>query len=77
MVWAWTLLDREGSVVPEVPVEDLGRADEFTSQSEAETWIGLNWKALLDAGIDAVELTEDGRKVYGPMGLAPATPDQA
>ena len=76
MVWAWTLLDHEGSVVPEVPVEDLGRADEFTSQSEAETWIGLNWKALLSAGIDAVELTEDGRKVYGPMGLAPATSDE-
>jgi hypothetical protein len=77
MVWAWTLLNQEGSVVPEVPVEGLGRADEFTSQSEAETWIGLNWKALLDAGIDAVELTDDGRKVYGPMGLAPAVSDEA
>jgi hypothetical protein len=64
-------------VVPEVPVEDLGRADEFTSQSEAETWIGLNWRALLDAGIGAVELTEDGRAVYGPMGLAPVADDES
>ena len=44
----------------------------FTSQGDAESWLGENWPALLKAGVDQVSLTEDGRVEYGPMSLHPA-----
>ena len=43
----------------------------FSSQGDAESWIGENWRGLLDAGVDQVSLTEDGRVEYGPMSLHP------
>ena len=43
----------------------------FGSQGDAETWLGENWRALLDAGVDQVTLLEDGRLEYGPMSLHP------
>ncbi len=44
----------------------------FSSQGDAESWIGENWRALLDAGVDQVTLLEEGRAEYGPMSLHPA-----
>ena len=43
----------------------------FPSQADAESWIGEHWRDLLDSGVDAVTLLEDGRTVYGPMSLHP------
>ena len=48
-----------------------GRSQPFPSQSDAETWIGENWRGLLEAGVESVVLTEEDREVYGPMGLRP------
>ena len=69
MAWSWQYLTAEGVVVAELP--DTSMATEFSSQSDAETWIGEVWQALLDAGIEQVLLLEEDRIVYGPMGLRP------
>ena len=51
--------------------------EEFTTQGDAESWIGEVWKELLEGGADQVTLFEDATKIYGPMSLqadeAPAT----
>lgn len=60
MAWTWTY-DPTG-----------GTSAEFPSQADAEAWLGESWRDLLDDGVSAVTLREDGRDVYGPMSLEPA-----
>jgi hypothetical protein len=48
------------------------KPEEFSTQSDAESWIGEHWKELLEDGVDQVTLLEDGAVVYGPMSLHPA-----
>jgi hypothetical protein len=43
----------------------------FASQGDAESWLGENWRALLEAGVDQVTLLDDDRTEYGPMTLHP------
>lgn len=43
--------------------------EEFPTQGDAESWIGENWKALLEGGADQVRLSEDSTEIYGPMSL--------
>lgn len=44
--------------------------EEFTTQGDAESWIGEEWKALLEGGVDQVRLFEDATEIYaGPMSL--------
>ena len=43
----------------------------FSSQSDAESWLGEVWRSLVDAGAIQVTLVEDAREVYGPMSLLP------
>lgn len=62
MTWRWTY-DWSG--------EPSG-SDAFPTQADAEAWLGEAWRDLLDRGVPAVTLTEDGRVVYGPMSLEPA-----
>ncbi len=64
--WSWQLLDVQGATVEHA----LGDST-FPTQSEAESWLGEEWQTLLEAGIEAVNLTEDGALVYGPMSLQP------
>lgn len=45
--------------------------DEFTTQGDAESWVGEVWKELADGGADQVTLFEDATKIYGPMSLHP------
>ena len=47
------------------------KPEEFSTQADAETWIGEHWRELLDAAVDQVTLLEDGVVVYGPMSLHP------
>ena len=68
MTWAWQLERADGTTVT---ARELSR-ETFTSQGDAESWLGENWPALLKAGVDQVTLTEDGRVEYGPMSLHPA-----
>ncbi len=64
--WTWRYEDADGKTLkkPSSP--------QFPSQSDAESWLGEEWRALLDAGVDAVYLHEDDQQVYGPMSLRPA-----
>lgn len=68
MTWTWQLEKADGTVLPS---RDLVK-EVFTSQGDAESWLGENWPGLLKSGVDQVTLTEDGRVEYGPMSLHPA-----
>jgi len=46
--------------------------EEFTTQGDAESWIGEQWQALAEGGADQVRLFEDTTEIYGPMSLHPA-----
>ena len=67
MTWSWQLEAADGTVVSARGLP----AETFPSQSDAESWLGENWRALLAAGVDQVTLLEDGRAEYGPMSLRP------
>ncbi len=64
--WSWELLDAQRH-----PVANAPSGGTFPTQSEAESWLGEEWRALLDAGVDAVTLREGDGVVYGPMSLQP------
>jgi len=68
MAWRWRYENRDGAEVSPAPAS----ADQFPSQADAESWLGENWRSLLDAGIDRVSLLEGQQVVYGPMSLHPA-----
>jgi len=68
MTWSWHYLKTDGSAAD--PGAELTAAGEgFPSQSDAETWVGEHWQALVSAGVEAVVLYEEERLVYGPMSL--------
>jgi len=48
--------------------EPVGPA--HSNQSDAESWIGEQWRELAEAGVAQVTLFDGDRKVYGPMPLA-------
>ncbi|MFI9718652.1 hypothetical protein ACIHFE_03215 [Streptomyces sp. NPDC052396] len=65
MAWVWRFEKTDGTEVPPA-VEP----EEFTTQGDAESWIGEEWQALLDGGVDQVRLFEDGKEIYpAPMSL--------
>lgn len=65
MAWTWRFETADGAeAAPAVQPE------EFTTQGDAESWIGEEWKALLEGGVDQVRLFEDDTEIYaGPMSL--------
>ncbi len=65
MTWTWRYEGRNGVAAPEA----AGGAEDFPTQSDAESWLGENWRELRTAGVDQVTLFENGAKVYGPMSL--------
>ncbi|MCX2179422.1 MULTISPECIES: hypothetical protein [unclassified Streptomyces] len=64
MAWTWRFEKSDGTEVTPVVTPE-----EFTTQGDAESWIGEHWRDLLDGGADQVTLSEDGAKIYGPMPL--------
>ena len=65
MSWTWRYEDGSGAeAAADVPSES------FPTQGDAETWIGETWQELLENGVEQVTLLENGREVYGPMGLS-------
>ena len=68
MSWHWRLEDASGAAVDpaDVGVEMLGT----DNQGDAESWLGENWRDLLDHGVATVTLFDGDDEVYGPMGLA-------
>lgn len=65
MDWNWRIETSEGA-----PVALESEVPEFTSQSDAESWLGEVWRELADAGAGQATLLEHDRVVYGPMSLA-------
>ncbi|GGU53714.1 hypothetical protein GCM10010211_18140 [Streptomyces albospinus] len=65
MAWTWRFEKADGTeAVPSVEPE------EFTTQGDAESWIGEEWRALLNGGVEQVRLFEDGTEIYpAPMSL--------
>ena len=64
MPWTWRYEGAEGQQIP-------GPAETFSSQSDAESWIGQSWRSLAAAGVTSVALLEDERVEYR-MSLLPA-----
>jgi hypothetical protein len=64
MPWSWRYENVDGSPV-------AGPAETFSSQADAESWIGQEWRGLAEAGVAKVVLVEDDRVDY-QMSLLPA-----
>jgi len=64
MPWSWRYENVDGQPVS-------GPGETFSSQADAESWIGQEWRALAEAGVAQVVLTEDDRVDY-QMSLLPA-----
>ncbi|MEU5429921.1 hypothetical protein AB0H73_30605 [Streptomyces olivoreticuli] len=59
MAWVWRFEKADGTETsPAVEPED------FSTQGDAESWIGEVWKELLDGGAEQVTLFEDGTEIY-------------
>ena len=67
MPWSWRYERADGSPVAGAGLPGSG----FPTQSDAESWIGEEWRALLAEGVEQVFLLEDENVVYGPMSLRP------
>jgi hypothetical protein len=64
MTWTWRYEDADGAAVS-------GPDETFTSQADAESWLGQTWRELLSGGAATVSLIEDDRVEYR-MPLTPA-----
>jgi hypothetical protein len=64
MSWTWRMESADGTVL-DGPV-----APPQSSQSDAESWLGEQWRTLVDEGVAQVTLLENGGVVYGPMPLS-------
>ncbi len=66
MSFTWRLEAADGTpmATPAVP--------SHTNQSDAESWLGEEWRALAAAGVAQVTLLEGTDEVYGPMPLSEA-----
>lgn len=66
MAWNWRLEKADGRVT----TGPAGLPEEtFTTQADAESWVGENWRVLAAGGVDQVTLLDDDTVVYGPMRL--------
>lgn len=65
MAWSWRYEDADGEPVS-------GPTETFSSQSDAESWIGQTWRELAASGVAAVVLMEGDRVEYR-MSLLPAS----
>ncbi|MEO8518603.1 MAG: hypothetical protein ABI438_05435 [Dermatophilaceae bacterium] len=66
--WTWSYLDADGKLTTGESLHAGG----FPSQSDAESWLGEQWRTLTDAGVEAVTLLHERTVVYGPMSLRAA-----
>ena len=68
MSWHWRFEDPSGAPVDPATI---GVAPiESDNQGDAESWLGENWRELLDRGVATVSLFDGDTEVYGGMGLA-------
>jgi hypothetical protein len=64
MTWSWQYEDADGATV-------AGPEETFSSQADAESWLGQTWRDLVNSGAASASLLEDDRVEY-KMSLAPA-----
>lgn len=69
MAWSWRLEKADGRVV--TGPSDLPE-ETFTTQADAESWIGEHWRTLAAAGVDQATLLEDDTPQAPPLPLVPA-----
>jgi hypothetical protein len=67
MPWTWRYEKTDGAEVGGAGLQEAI----FASQGDAESWLGENYPALVEAGVDQVTLLDDERIEYGPMSLHP------
>lgn len=65
MTWTWQFEDAAGKPV-DLPSET------FTTQSDAESWIGSEWRVLAGKGVARVILINDDHEEY-TMSLEPGS----
>ncbi|MGH3713459.1 MAG: hypothetical protein ACRDT4_08390 [Micromonosporaceae bacterium] len=63
MPWTWRYEDADGEPA-------AGPVEVFASQSDAESWLGQEWRELAESGVAKVTLLEDDRAEYD-MSLLP------
>ena len=68
MSWHWRLEDPAGAAID--PASVGVEVVDSDNQGDAESWLGENWRELLDRGVATVTLFDGDTEVYGPMGLA-------
>ena len=66
MAWFWRLEDAAGAELTEPT------SPQHSSQSDAESWLGEQWRELAGQGVVQVSLFDEGTLVYGPMSLSEA-----
>ncbi|MBD5788018.1 hypothetical protein IF650_17820 [Cellulosimicrobium terreum] len=61
--WVWELTDADGRVIeePATPV--------FTTQFDAEQWLGETWRSLAASGATAARLLHDGTQATAAIEL--------
>ena len=64
MAWTWRLEAEDGSLVDSVS------SPAQANQSDAESWLGEQWRELAAAGVARVTLLDGSTEIYGPMSLA-------
>jgi hypothetical protein len=69
MPWTWRFEKADGRAT--ASPADLPE-ETFTTQADAETWLGENWRVLAAGGVAQVTLLEDETLIYGPMSLSSA-----
>ncbi|CAL9419861.1 hypothetical protein SUDANB120_01828 [Streptomyces sp. enrichment culture] len=67
MAWTWRFETADGS-----PAAPAVEPEEFTTQGDAESWIGEYWKELLEGGTERVRLSDDGGAEVYAMSLREA-----
>jgi hypothetical protein len=65
MTWRWRFENANGGEVIDRPLPQ----EIFSSQADAESWLGENWQELLDSGVEQVTLLDDDRVEYAKMSL--------
>lgn len=64
VAWIWRFEKADGT-----EVDPAVEPEEFTTQGDAESWLGEHWRELLEGGAEQVRLFEDETEIYGPMSL--------
>lgn len=64
MAWTWTFEDADGNLI-DAP------DNSHSNQGDAESWIGVEWRSMVDSGAAVAILNEDDRVEYR-MDLGPA-----